>query len=180
MVIPADHSFRKSDEYIQMGITSWRNECALPSSRGVYTRISAVKDWIDEQVCAMSSSPPSGCPEKEGVAILVEVTYDNFPYETGWSINQDGRVIESRAEGTMVQPGIVSERVFLDPGEYTFTITDAEGDGICCGYGPGTINYMPNSKVRRTMYSWPREVVSSVPNKQRIYSSRTRNAVAVL
>jgi hypothetical protein len=30
-----------------------------------------------------------------------------------------------------------TETVCIDDGEYTFTIYDPYGDGICCGYGDG-------------------------------------------
>jgi len=48
----------KSEHTIQVGITSWGNGCGLPGSPGVYAKVSSAKDWIDEQICILSSNPP--------------------------------------------------------------------------------------------------------------------------
>jgi hypothetical protein len=262
------------DAYVQVGVVSFGNGCGLPNSPGVYTRISGVKDWLDEQMCILSDNPPAECGEEprggchlanipdeecpptqvtvravppsgdvsafdweadstkvyyshieqstaickefvyqnqnglsyslvaeqdaecpesitleaigpdvanwdqtisdplpfttsesrdgkfyctyeseafaarlsrcqtepgEGVtAILVDITYDEYPLETGWSISQNGVVLVSREQGTVIEPGFLSERVYLEPGEYTFTMTDSSFDGICCSYGSGS------------------------------------------
>lgn len=53
---------KKNDgSYVQVGVTSFGNDCALPNSPGVYTRVSAVKKWIDEQICDLSDNPPKTC-----------------------------------------------------------------------------------------------------------------------
>lgn len=140
---------KEGSNFVQVGITSWGNDCAAANSPGVYTRVSAVKGWIDEQICIFSDNPPEGCegrnnPDEDDedqdgkFPVLIEVTYDEYPGETGWSVSQDGNVIESRLPGTMTQSGLTSERIFLAPGEYTFTITDTIGDGTCCLYGEGS------------------------------------------
>ena len=81
-----------------------------------------------------------------GLTCLAQPTYldltiqlDNYPSETAWVITQgaDTVVVSPSYAGTL--PGtLVEQRIFLNSNtDYTFTIVDAFGDGICCEFGEG-------------------------------------------
>ena len=81
-----------------------------------------------------------------GLTSLAQPTYldltlqlDNYPAETSWVITQDSNIVITSPSYVGVAPGtLVEQRIFLDSNiDYTFTITDSFGDGICCGWGEG-------------------------------------------
>jgi hypothetical protein len=90
------------------------------------------------------------CPTGEQDAtISIHVLTDDFPTETGLDITeQGGGSIFSVAAGALTDPSTL--HVFDVPvcssSCYDFTITDAFGDGICCGFGFGAyeVYYNPN------------------------------------
>jgi len=73
--------------------------------------------------------------------VTLSLTFDNYPQETGWTLkNASGTTVASATYSTSNPDGSTVNRTFsgLAAGEYTFTITDAYGDGICCSYGNGS------------------------------------------
>ncbi len=73
--------------------------------------------------------------------LSLSITFDNYPEETSWTItNAAGSVVASEnyssanPDGSTVNETISS----LANGTYTFTISDAFGDGICCRFGNGS------------------------------------------
>ncbi len=73
--------------------------------------------------------------------VTLSLTFDNYPEETAWTLqNASGTTVASASYSTANADGSTVSRTFsgLAPGEYTFTITDAYGDGICCSYGNGS------------------------------------------
>jgi hypothetical protein len=65
------------------------------------------------------------------------LTTDNYGSETSWAV--------TNAAGSTVQSGsgYANNRTYnislnLSAGDYTFTINDSYGDGICCSYGNGS------------------------------------------
>jgi hypothetical protein len=72
--------------------------------------------------------------------VTVNLTTDDYPGETTWEILTDpgGVLAGSGGPYTGMANTTISTPVDLVPGDYKFTIYDAFGDGICCGYGTGT------------------------------------------
>jgi len=80
---------------------------------------------------------PSGCSDNE---VTVTITLDNYPEETAWTITNDGGATVASGSYSTANPdgSTVTEDLCLPDDCYTFTITDAYGDGICCSYGNGS------------------------------------------
>ena len=67
--------------------------------------------------------------------ILTLVT-DHYGHEISWTLTGSGTVIASG--GCYPNNTTITETFELPDGEYTFTIYDSYGDGICCAYGEGS------------------------------------------
>mgnify|MGYP001794496856 FL=1 len=72
--------------------------------------------------------------------LTLTITFDNYPEETSWQVtNAGGSVVASNSYSTANPDGsTVNETISLADGDYTFTINDAFGDGICCQFGNGS------------------------------------------
>lgn len=77
------------------------------------------------------------CPWDE---VMLNINFDDYASETGFSItDSSGNVVVDVPQGTWADGDTVFSTNFcLAPGTYTFTITDAYGDGICCSWGNGS------------------------------------------
>ena len=73
--------------------------------------------------------------------LTLSITFDNFPQETSWEVtDSSGAVVASESYSTANPDGsTITETISgLADGDYTFTIFDSFGDGICCGFGSGS------------------------------------------
>lgn len=82
-----------------------------------------------------STPPPTGsCADNQ---VSLTLTTDNYGEETSWQItNSQGSAVASG--GSYAENTQYSEQACLTDGDYTFTIFDSYGDGICCSYGNGS------------------------------------------
>merc|ERR1712003_135395 len=72
-----------------------------------------------------------------GVTSVLELTTDNYPGETEWDIKNSSGDEKQNGSGYSDANTLYTLNMCLEPDDYTFTITDAYGDGICCSYGSG-------------------------------------------
>jgi len=76
--------------------------------------------------------------------IKIDITTDNYPGETSWTLKNtcSGEEIGSKAAGDYSQANTPypTEMYCVDSAEFAFTINDTYGDGICCGYGAGSFS----------------------------------------
>lgn len=67
--------------------------------------------------------------------VELTIIFDNFPGETSWDItDSSSSVVESGVGASTPFNGTFT----LPDGDYTFTIYDSFGDGICCSWGNGS------------------------------------------
>ena len=118
--------------------------------------LSSVPSNLPSVSSAPSSTPSAFCPSG-ATKVTVEILTDLWPCETTWDIKRD-------ADGVVVASNYASydcyypyelekETVCLDETEtcsesdYTFTIYDSYGDGICCGQGAGGYTVTVNGDI---------------------------------
>ncbi|WP_299332602.1 T9SS type A sorting domain-containing protein [uncultured Psychroserpens sp.] len=98
--------------------------------------------------CGGSSCAPcqTACSDNE---VNLSITFDNYPEETAWTLtNSGGQTVASGGTyGNQADGSTYTEDLCLPDGCYTFTITDAYGDGICCSYGNGSYSLTDASGV---------------------------------
>lgn len=121
------------DAGIQVGIISAGSGCngRLPTT---YSRISAVADWIEDQICDLSAMPPTSCPSVDAFTVRIDIVLDSFPEDIEWRIQRGSVVGETIARGGSYETENVTESTFvgLEDGIYAFTIEDIGGfsDGL--------------------------------------------------
>ncbi len=67
---------------------------------------------------------------------VVQLTTDDYGSETSWSLSSVQAGVVQSGSG-YVSNSSESIALCLADGDYTFTINDSYGDGICCSYGSG-------------------------------------------
>jgi hypothetical protein len=148
---------------VQVGVVSWGQGCGDEDYSGVYSRISGAKDWVNEQICELSSNPPDFCnnsgnndggyngsngdnggndsaPPAGTIPVVVDITFDDYPEESGLklTVQSTGQVITNLPAGSFV--GDYTEIFDLPMGQnIDVELSDVFGDGLCCDYGQGGI-----------------------------------------
>ena len=70
--------------------------------------------------------------------IGLSLTFDNYPSETSWSLTDSLGTVIDQGSGYTSSGSTITESWTLSEGQYTFSIYDSYGDGICCSYGSGS------------------------------------------
>mgnify|MGYP005854640889 CR=1 FL=1 len=92
---------------------------------GVYARISAVSNWLEQVKCMSNSHRPADCAE-----VRIDMTYDNYPTETGWKLmDRENNVVYQSKPGSIIRPGLQSTNIMVREGKYRLEVTDKVGDG---------------------------------------------------
>merc|ERR1712157_315396 len=72
-----------------------------------------------------------------GASSVLELITDNYPGETAWDIKNSSGDEKYNGSAYSEANTLYTLNMCLASDEYTFTITDAYGDGICCSYDTG-------------------------------------------
>lgn len=99
--------------------------------------------YIDDFQPSVNETPdPNACASTE---VQFSLTTDNYGYETNWSI-KDSNSVEIVHGSNLSNNTSYEENLCLVDGEYSFTINDTYGDGICCTYGNGSYDISISGK----------------------------------
>ncbi len=89
--------------------------------------------------CGGSSCAPCVVSCETGGGFTLDITFDNYPEETSWTLTSGGSTVASATYSAANADGSsVTESFNLTTGDYEFTIFDTYGDGMCCSYGNGS------------------------------------------
>jgi len=105
-------------------------ENPVPLSNGGVGGCSQDPDYVPPTTAAPT---PFECEDK---IFKLELKTDNYGSETSWDIKDSDDAVLASGDGYASQQEFVEQRC-LEEGEYTFTIYDSYGDGMCCSYGQG-------------------------------------------
>jgi hypothetical protein len=115
----------------QIGLVSFGRGCGQAEYPGVYARISAASNWIEQTRCMSNARVPWDC-----VDIRIDINYDMYPTENGWTLfDSDNQVIYRSVMGSVTTGGLKTTKLRVRRGSYRLLMQDKVGDGMCCEYG---------------------------------------------
>ena len=114
---------------------------------------------IREGPVSKMSSPTSSPTFLPRSSLRLEILYDFYPEETSWSLVDkiSGTEVAGSVAGSATTPmKLVPVSIpGLVPGQlYTLTIQDAVRDGICCGFGKGSVRAVLVSSTGEESVVW--------------------------
>merc|ERR1712157_427500 len=110
----------------------------VDNARRINEKRVEVAGYLPTRVGTPSATPTSQPTPCNGKSVSVNIKTDNYPAETSWTIQDNcGAGVVGSGSGYSERNADISELLCLPESEYTFTISDEYGDGICCGYGNG-------------------------------------------
>jgi len=96
------------------------------------------------------TTPPTCHDTCNSRSFLLELTTDNYPAETEWTLRKkSGEVVET-GSGYKTAGKTYEKKLCLTEEEHEFEITDSYGDGMCCSYGSGSYTVTVNDVVVKT------------------------------
>ena len=141
---PAHDNARKLNE-VKLEVSNYFTRpvpvpCSSAAECTAYDGIACYEAWCDDGMCGYNHNLVDGCCGYNKSWIQIHVITDDYPQETEWNLqSESGNTIDAMT-GTSGDTSLRSEHICVDFGRYVFTITDSYGDGICCGYGEGSIS----------------------------------------
>jgi len=145
--------FTVTASYVEGESEASNDACATPMAPSMSVSTDAISDTLmpgESSGHEFTVENTGGLPFEYAVTVApsgvrgllgIEIMTDNYPSETTWDLQDgDGNVIETG--GPLADPATLYQwEVWLfTSGDYTWTIYDAYGDGICCAYGEGWYN----------------------------------------
>lgn len=83
--------------------------------------------------------PPPACTANYVTDVTLSLTTDNYGSETSWTLKDNlNNTVVASGSGYANNASYTETFQLSTGGNYTFTINDAYGDGICCAYGNGS------------------------------------------
>mmetsp|Transcript_9133 Transcript_9133/g.20627 ORF Transcript_9133/g.20627 Transcript_9133/m.20627 type:complete len:744 (+) Transcript_9133:192-2423(+) len=185
------------NEDVQVGIVSWGLQCGDEDFPGVYARVGEHYDWIAQNVCELSDSPPSyfNCPAKPYppgspydpvVELTITIRFDDYRSETAWLIESipDFRNIVFRpfdtykSKTSVDENNSISESVRVHSGRfYMLSLLDEFADGFCCTVGEGFFRVDSATEEYPIVETTPGILWSPHALRRAFYVSRPNNAV---
>jgi hypothetical protein len=90
---------------LQVGVVSFSRGCGRPETPGVYVRVSAYIDWIEENICQLSSNPPASCSSTLTLSPAPSVAFKSPPFAPSPSVQvRTERPTEEPVESTTETP----------------------------------------------------------------------------
>ena len=91
---------------------------------------------------------PAGLSQQNCSAhqLSIELLTDDYGQETHWQLT-DGTGSTRATGGDFDSNTSYADNLCLEPGLYTFSITDSYGDGLCCNYGNGFYRLRLNAQT---------------------------------
>lgn len=125
-----------SNKYIDVGLRFY-DVNGFDGSEIVY-----VDDFLPTS--GQTTPPPNeGCNDYE---LNLSLLTDNYGEESSWQIRDSLGNTTSSGSGYASNTQY-TENICVTAGDYTFTISDSYGDGICCSYGEGSYTLSIGQKV---------------------------------
>jgi hypothetical protein len=95
-------------------------------------------DGIDDEITQNDTSQTVITFDRNARSFSLEITFDRFPEETSWVIENENGVVFGQGSNFIVPSVTRSFPLCLPAGNcYSLRVLDAANDGLCCGFGVG-------------------------------------------